>query len=84
MSSVIKTINSFKKPLRNSKKEAESFFLSALVLCMWRPLQVLGSHRHAAPASGLREAGPSAAADQLLEQHAANHVPLPEVSGLSL
>lgn len=49
-----------------------------------RALQVLGRHRHPAEADGVREASQSAPADQLLGQHPARHVPLPEVSGLSL
>lgn len=55
-----------------------------LILCMWRPLQVLGRHRHPAEASELREAGQSAPADQLLGEHPTGHVPLPEVPGFSL
>lgn len=46
--------------------------------------QVLGGHRHSAEASGVREAGQSAAADQLLGQHSARHVSLPQVSGFGL
>ena len=55
-----------------------------LVLFTWRPLQVLGGHRHPAEESGLREAGQSPPVDQLLGEHPARHDLLPEVAGLRL
>lgn len=53
--------------------------------CAMRLLpQVLGRHWHPAEESGVRKADKSSPADQLLGQHPATHVYLPQVSGLSL